>query len=446
MKTRLNIFTALLLFSHIAVAQVDTIDFYYPYYYPCYQLPGICVYDSAAHCTMTFTSSGSSIILASFEGCRKDGVLDGILYSDIRNAFVGCIADSDMDILGMAQPSSFTDELYPNLREDFFVPSVEFIMALASGVAGMPQIHRSYIFREEDVEAAKILTAYYNTSHIYERRYKFFDLMEFWFDSVYHVSAGDTFYMAIGYIDTIASTPDDTVIREHAVCLLEYHSQDYTPNPDVSHFPEFQYMANICGQWQSGTIHALPFLWAIVRFPGDTCPAPQELRATPIAEGTEFIQFDTMSNHTVWQVCYGPEGSSPNDGTIVETVIPQTVIGNLNPEQRYVAYCRARCDFAQSEWSPWSDSVGFRPTIAAIATAASLTLTLSPNPVGDEVRVACSHAMHSVVLYAADGTAVLAVRPDATEATIDLRQLPAGAYTVVATTTAGSAVRHLVRQ
>ena len=270
--------------------------------------------------------------------------------------------------------------------------------------------------------------------------------MEWWFDSAFHVSMGDTFYMSAGVVLTHLSTPDTILFYDELVNGREFHlNDDYS----VLHLPEYLFTTYDVAdnEWINGTINEIPLLWAIVQYPEDTCSVPQ-IYAERLSDNAVFVRWDNNANHAAAEFSFGPAGIAPEDGTITQSPIPQHVFGNLDPDQHYTVYARARCDFARSEWTDWSAPLDIHlASMAGIeGAAASPDLILAPNPAADEARIACSHAMQSVTLFAADGTAVLAVRPDATETTIDLRQLPAGAYTVVVTTAAGNESSRIVKQ
>ncbi len=436
MKTKSFLIVIPLLMAQLAAAQIDTIDTFYPYYYPRYQLDGFFDYDTA-------------------ENCKMDIMLHSSI-DDVYNKYIGYVAERDMDILGMAQFAFTQGDTANGYWNYLHLASPESIhygkhtMVLATLSNSELQIQRRLFYYKEDIERTKVLRTRCNscTSTNHDQYYCDY-LMEWWFDSAFHVSAGDTFYMATGEVDSVNSTPDFTFFIEFLMRAHEIHpSGDYS----TQHFPDFLYTALRVHDWQNnietvnGSINEIPFLWAIVRFPEDTCSVPQPY-AERLTDNAVFVRWDNNANHAAAEFSFGPAGIAPDDGTIVQSPIPQHVFGNLDPDHHYTVYARARCDFARSEWTGWSAPLDIHlASMEGIENSASPTLTLSPNPANDEIRVKCSHTMQSVALYAADGTTALSIHPNATETAIDLHRLPAGAYTVVTDTAAGTAIKSLVKQ
>lgn len=422
MKPKFFILTLFWTIAAQALCQYDTIGSDYRFYYPPISdvivrnpdyIPGVCRVDG---CTWLL------------HDLFFDADVPDIHESPIS---IGFIADQEFDILGLSLWVAFSNNINIAWATHFFqigIPN-------GNGITNV----RDTMFAPEEFIINKTLRFYNN----YHNHAYYHGLMEFMFDSPYHVDEGDTIFIGHNALIPQQDNPDVLVPVQQIPAFYEMHGPSYAFATSDFHLPEYLYRTYYNGDWVSGTLHIGPLIWAIVRFPDDTCPAPQELRATAIGEGTEFLQFDTMGNHAAWEISYGPSGTAPDDGTVVQTTIPQAVIGNLDPTTRYVAYCRARCDFARSEWSPWSDSIGFTPSLASIDDAARPQLSLAPNPAHGKVRIACSHAMQAVTLIAADGSTALTLHPDAAEATIDLHALPAGTYTVVAATAAGIATKKL---
>lgn len=417
-----------------AACQTDTIAYPYRYYFP----PLSDVYthlyvNIPGECFLV----GTDIMTQEELNIQKSSEI--IENSDI---YIGSIAEREMEVIGVAieGPDILGNTLFG--AHMFEGPGSVRLAVPGNGTA--VDIWETALNIPDDLASDRILKALV-TSHD-PPFYSYGHITEIMFDTAYHFDEGDTIYITQCKLQPSPDNPDITKCIQRIPHWSEWHRGDTSPAASNWHLPGLLYAGYIDGEWMQGTFHGLPILWAIVRFPDDTCPAPQELRATAIGEGTEFLQFDTMGNHAAWEISYGPSGTAPDDGTVVQTTIPQAVIGNLDPTAHYVAYCRARCDFARSEWSPWSDSIGFTPSLAGIDDAARPQLFLAPNPAHGKVRIACSHAMQAVTLIAADGTNALTLHPDAAEATIDLHALPAGTYTIVAATAAGTAVRRLVRQ
>ena len=417
-----------------AVCQNDTIAYPYPYYFPPFTdifeyintdyIPGYCVTDVV-----------SDFLTADILGIQVPHNI--VLSSEI---YIGSVAERDMEIIGVAMPV-IDRQSWNSLwfRDDSSICPYSLRVAIPGNgtVVNIAEVPPHYL---QDLVANKWIMGFYH--HTDFPRYLYGGVMEVMFDTAYHLNVGDTIYMSYGKMCPSRDNPDIMVYGQQDHLFYEMHNGMVATSD--WHTPELLFAGDFGGEWMQGTFHGEQLMWLIVRYDSDTCPAPRGLTATPLAEGTEFLQFDTMGNHAVWQVTYGPAGTLPDDCTVVQTTMPQAVVGNLDPSQRYVAYCRARCDFAVSEWSPWSDSTGFTPTAVGIADVAHPQLTLSPNPAHGKTSINCSHAIQCLLVVTVDGKTVLDLHPDATEAIIDLHHLSPGTYTVVAITTEGIATRALM--
>ncbi len=439
MKPKFFILTLFWTIAAQALCQHDTIGSDYRFYYPPisdainrfpWNIPGVC----------HINGHGAFIPADIFQDQTFEIVSSSPVY-------IGFVADREMEIIGMSGYMNLEFDTYGN-RHFFtggagsFLPHL-YELAIPCGDS-IVTVRDSIILPSDWATGCnRILKGWLNGGLPEEHCALYGDMLEILFNTPYQLHEGDTIFLGQEEVISMIDSTEKMPLRQYIPSMWETHGDFSSPATSDFHFREYLYMANFNGEWVHGTFHIMPFLWAIVRFPDDTCPAPQELRATAIGEGTEFLQFDTMGNHAAWEISYGPSGTAPDDGTVVQTTIPQAVIGNLDPTTRYVAYCRARCDFARSEWSPWSDSLVFTPSLTGIDDAARPQLSLAPNPAHGKVRIACSHAMQAVTLIAADGSTALTLHPDAAEATIDLHALPAGTYTVVAATAAGIATKKL---
>lgn len=461
MKTK---YIVLLLWSILASwtarTQVDTFDLTFPYYYPCYQMQGYIIYDSAAMCGMQFCYSDFFSVCSEVHRGHSGSLSDYWGFSYYRNytnnAYIGYIAENDMDILGISQPfPKFAEDLSRAEAQSSFIDfsfSSTFpfpgIMVLGTPYGDAVQMQRYFIFNLNDVVRNRMLKLRTNWGGI-DNGYRYCPLMEYLFEVPFHINAGDTFYLSAGRVDTTNHNPDNIIFKEQLWAPWEEHIDPYNPEYNELHFPELLYRVKDTAGWHSGTFHILPFLWAIVRFPGDTCPEPQGLRATWLADNVALLQFDTMSNHAVWEVCYGPAGTAPGGGTVVETTIPQAVLSGLDPDLHYTVYVRARCDFAYSEWTAWSAPLDICMAELGIAEwgTSALGLRLSPNPAKGSVKVECDVPLEEVSISDASGRTVLHQKAQgATELTLDIHQLSPGVYTLLSATKSGLVARKLAVQ
>ena len=81
--------------------------------------------------------------------------------------------------------------------------------------------------------------------------------------------------------------------------------------------------------WHQTLGHLVLCLMPIVERPCDTCGVVRDFRQQWIADQTLFVQWDTLPNHTSWQLSYCAAGTDPDHGTIVDCPLPQAVVGNV---------------------------------------------------------------------------------------------------------------------
>lgn len=93
--------------------------------------------------------------------------------------------------------------------------------------------------------------------------------------------------------------------------------------------------------------------------PQYVCPQVQNFRIAQAAEGTVVFFWDTHGDHQRWQMSYGPAGTEPDDGTIVNCPMQVGQIMGLDTCTDYVAYIRAVCNHDSIVYSEWSAPLAF---------------------------------------------------------------------------------------
>ena len=75
------------------------------------------------------------------------------------------------------------------------------------------------------------------------------------------------------------------------------------------------------------------------------------------AEGIALLRWegDTVMC-SKWQVSYGPEGTLPGAGRVLNCNTTHTVLYNIQDTEKYVAYVRSYCTECK-KWSAWSDGI-----------------------------------------------------------------------------------------
>ena len=190
----------------------------------------------------------------------------------------------------------------------------------------------------------------------------------------------------------------------------------------------------------------IPWIWVIIRRECDSCPQVQGLQYIKAGSNKAIFKWQMGENHRDWQLSYGPAGTAPEDGTIVDCDQRMSSSIVFNPDSHYVAYVRARCRFARYEYGPWSNPLTFSLNggIDGIDEVSSGTITLTPNPAADRVTVA-AEGMESVELIGVDGS-VLLRKECRGECVLDLAGLASGIYMVRVSTPTGTATKRLVVQ
>ncbi len=430
MKKTALIIAAIAIGIH-AFCQSDTIPLNYPFYYPEITMPPFATYPS---------NSGSSSDTYTCVPTAPNNLYHDLSFPDPGAMFAAIenIADRQLKVIGLAASFVLWDPIqyqsyvvgsnYSNTRIELYHYCGDSLSAFASVPIAMSL---------DSIDKHMFVTRPQPLNDTFEVW-----VFEGYFDTPIIINQGDTFlYSAVGQVNGKQQAEElmNAIAEIHG--LGSYGITDrHWPIKRVRKMTQDHY-------WFDDENTLIPLVWLIIRRDEDTCSVPQ-LYAERLSDNVAFVRWDNNANHAAAEFSFGPAGIAPEDGTITQSPIPQHVFGNLDPDRHYTVYARARCDFARSEWTDWSAPLDIHlASMAGIdATATGPTLTLAPNPARDEARITCSHAMQTVTLFAADGTAVLAVRPDATEATIDLRQLPAGAYTVVVTTAAGNESSRIVKQ
>ena len=200
--------------------------------------------------------------------------------------------------------------------------------------------------------------------------------------------------------------------------------------------------------WHQTLGHLVLCLMPIVERPCDTCGVVRDFRQQWIADQTLFVQWDTLPNHTSWQLSYCAAGTDPDHGTIVDCPLPQAVVGNVVGASDMVFHVRARCkDIRWRQWSPWSEAQPVALNAVEAPDGGPDALTVSPNPTTGALHVDCGAAMTAVELYSLRGELLLA-QPAHRSAALDLdiSSLPQALYLLLVHTDKGTLSRVVAKQ
>ena len=216
-------------------------------------------------------------------------------------------------------------------------------------------------------------------------------------------------------------------------CCFPYESRRYR-------------VSNIVGEeiqnWAEEECHygVQTCLYPILALP---CREVTNLRYEPLGgAGTiAYVQWDGDPFHTHYELSYGPRGTQPGEGTVVQPSTTHWALSPLDRNTHYDVYVRARCDADTILWSPWSDALHIHIASYGIDDVQAPEVMLSPNPTTGMLTVGCEAAIEVVELYDMQGRCALSRECSGTLAVLDLKSLPAGSYVLVAHTAKGHATR-----
>ncbi|MBO4600177.1 MAG: T9SS type A sorting domain-containing protein [Bacteroidales bacterium] len=191
--------------------------------------------------------------------------------------------------------------------------------------------------------------------------------------------------------------------------------------------------------WHISKEHWVLCLMPIVERPCDTCGVVRDFRQQWIADQTLFVQWDTLPNHTSWQLSYCAAGTDPDHGTIVDCPLPQAVVGNIVAADDMVFYVRARCkDIRWRQWSPWSEVQHVELNAVVAPDSGPDALTVSPNPTTGTLHIDCLEQIVSVEVYSLGGSLLLSQSSYPSPALeLDISSLPQALYILVVQTNKG---------
>lgn len=183
------------------------------------------------------------------------------------------------------------------------------------------------------------------------------------------------------------------------------------------------------------------------------CPPVESPRVGDQGDGQAILLWDTHTDHNSWQISYGPQGTEPDDGTIVNCPIQVGRIDGLDTCTHYTAYVRAVCNHDSICYSQWSEPVdiylcdttgGGGGDPSSVTSALSLLTNIIPNPASTFATVYSSFQLTALEAYDLRGNKVLDTKASGASATIDIADWPSGMYIVIVHTPAGNVAKKLV--
>lgn len=186
--------------------------------------------------------------------------------------------------------------------------------------------------------------------------------------------------------------------------------------------------------------------------PQYVCPQVQNFRISYAEEGQAVMLWDTHGDHQSWQISYGPAGTEPDGGTIINCPIQVGQIMGLDTCTDYVAYIRAVCNHDSIVFSEWSepltinicDTTGGSGETESIEGGMGQYIQLFPSPATDQVQVMSSFELRGVEVYDLQGRTLLNIPCEGHSAGFDVENWPKGMYVALVQTSAGNFTKKLV--
>ena len=181
----------------------------------------------------------------------------------------------------------------------------------------------------------------------------------------------------------------------------------------------------------------------------DTCADVSNFAVVGTDSVSALLSWDSTSRSIGWELAYGPQGTAPEDATVLEMSSTVHRLSGLDSGAWYVAYVRAKC--GEEEYSNWSSGVEFY--IAGDTTSRELSIHTSlleqytylmPNPAQDVVSVFSSFSMNRLEVFSMNGVLMERMDCEGLSTQLTVSGYPRGAYIVKVYTPKGVATKKLV--
>lgn len=435
--------------SLVAAAQHDTLPYYVgvPQFYMDHQL-----YDAlhvTTHNGATCTPINTRIV---WTESNREHIYETGYGGYTDDVAVGFHSNSTLHVIGIAMPAwdfntinGYIRELYAvccndSNRNHFNYDSILFRLYVPKSDSTMMLVKAVTMDSTFDTTNCRLFRNFQGLdfpdyAHLVE--VMTYPVMEVYFDN--EIDIRDSFYISCSYVQ-------GTSYRS----LLYGWSEDHNPDVDTFVYPVYSFRfrrdaTSSSDPWQYAEAHGYPLVWPIIRRDCDTCPTPQGIQHFQAGGNQAFFRWQRTDPQRSWQLSYGPAGTAPEDGTIVDCSNPVSGSFQFEPGVEYVAYVRGRCRFARFEYGPWSAPYTFTLGDAGIEAALpDSAVDLTPNPASGEVTVRCSERMTLLELFNAAGDKVHSQQLSTTNYKLSTTNFPTGTYLVRITTEQGVATRKLV--
>ena len=173
------------------------------------------------------------------------------------------------------------------------------------------------------------------------------------------------------------------------------------------------------------------------------CAAPDSVAWAPMGGGNVRVSWEAGEWTSGWEVSYGPTGTLPGEGTVLQTTAPAAMLSGITMDTDYVVYVRSLCTVRDTVWSEWSVGMPFTLRPQGIETIDNAGLTLAPNPASGEVLLTADAEMTGVEVYTAAGVPFLRLPATGRTMHLDTTAWPTGTYLLVIATGQGTVTRRL---
>lgn len=174
------------------------------------------------------------------------------------------------------------------------------------------------------------------------------------------------------------------------------------------------------------------------------CEAPDSVVWAPMGGGNVRVSWEQGQWVSGWEVSYGPTGTLPSEGTVLQTTTPSVMLGGITMDTDYVVYVRSLCTVRDTVWSEWSDGTPFTLRPQRIEAVEAADVTLQPNPASGAVLLMAEAALTGVEVYTAAGAPFLRLPATGSALRIDTSTWPSGAYLLDVSTARGTTTKRLV--
>lgn len=202
-------------------------------------------------------------------------------------------------------------------------------------------------------------------------------------------------------------------------------------------------------RWRYQPFGEHPFIFPIIDSTGwhqrcvdFVCPGIDEVS---VSAGSAIVRWecDTLQQSR-WQVSYGPEGTPPGGGRVLECRERYTLLYGVSDTVRYVAYVRGYCTECD-KWGEWSEGIGvYVGELGAESVKDARRVDVVPNPASGRFEVRSGMEIVGVEVHDARGVAVARSEAKGYRAELDASGWPAGVYIVTVRTRGGEERRSLV--